>query len=51
MFAATGLAGKQDCSLGVIHWCATDSGGLAAGALTCMVSVMHACGFDPCWRH
>ena len=38
VFAAAGLAGKHDCSLDVIHWCATDFGGLAAGALTCMVS-------------
>ena len=32
-FAATaGLAGVHDCSLGVIHWCATNLGGVTAGA-------------------
>ena len=51
VFAAAHLAGVHDCSLSVIHWCATDWGGLAAGTLTCVVSAMHAYGFEPGWTH
>ena len=32
VLAAAGLAGVCDCSLSAIHWCATNLGGVAAGA-------------------
>ena len=42
VFAAAGLAGVHDWSLGVIHWCATNLGGVAAGACS-MYCFCHAC--------